>query len=132
MCGRDVLLQVIGQVCRGGRAEHGGHHSQAEPQPVWSPQAETVRFCLPRGMPERCLASQLFLLSGSQLDFVVDQRIDHGPTLGPTAGQGHRADDVACRRNFPFSRGRHRVRMDVDCVRTRDTSANSQTGRLAV
>ena len=80
--GGDLPLNVIGEVCRGGGADHERHHSQADPQPVWSCSAVGIRGCLMREMPESNSALQLLLLSGGHLEFVVDQGVDHALTLG--------------------------------------------------
>jgi len=43
-----------------------------------------VRGGFPSNMPESGPAPQLILLSGCHFEFVVDQRVDHAPTLGLT------------------------------------------------
>jgi hypothetical protein len=41
--GGDLSLNVTGEVCRGGGADHERHHSQSDPQPVRSCGAAAVR-----------------------------------------------------------------------------------------
>lgn len=71
-----------GQGCRGGGAEHECYHREADPEHVGSWRTAAVCRGLPSDMPESGPAPQLVLLSGRHFEFVVDQRVDHAPTLG--------------------------------------------------
>ena len=58
---------------------------RADPQLVWSRQVAPFRGCLPREMLENNSGADAVPVVGRQLDFVADQSVDHGPTLGPAA-----------------------------------------------
>jgi hypothetical protein len=76
-------LPASGQGCRGGGPDHERYQGEADAQQGWT-RRPAAGSGLPRDMPESGPTPQLLLLSRGHLEFVVDQRVDHAPTLGLT------------------------------------------------